>query len=108
MAEIRAQHNGCKILFGADRLDYTKGLRRRVLAVERLLERSPEAARKLRVLTQRPLHPRRVARLEGARRMPRQEGFDLVALRRIVLHRHHGQPRSTPEFFNSSESFFRA
>ena len=49
-AEIRAQHNGCKILFGADRLDYTKGLRRRVLAVERLLERSPELVGKFKLI----------------------------------------------------------
>ena len=40
--EIRGQHPGCKILVGIDRLDYTKGLKRRVLAVERLLEQHPE------------------------------------------------------------------
>jgi trehalose 6-phosphate synthase/phosphatase len=49
-AEIRTHHDGCKILFGADRLDYTKGLRRRVLAVERLLERSPELVGKFKLI----------------------------------------------------------
>lgn len=38
---LRANHPGCQLLVGVDRLDYTKGLPRRVLAVERLLERAP-------------------------------------------------------------------
>ena len=38
---LRLQNEGCKILLGVDRLDYTKGLRRRIMAVERLLERTP-------------------------------------------------------------------
>lgn len=49
-AEIRKQHGECKILLGIDRLDYTKGLRRRVLAVERLLERSPELIGKFKLI----------------------------------------------------------
>ncbi|HET8936386.1 MAG TPA: bifunctional alpha,alpha-trehalose-phosphate synthase (UDP-forming)/trehalose-phosphatase [Polyangiales bacterium] len=40
-AQIRAETRGKKILLGVDRLDYTKGLERRMLAVDRLLEREP-------------------------------------------------------------------
>ncbi len=38
---IRENHPGCQLVLGVDRLDYTKGLQRRVLAIERLLERAP-------------------------------------------------------------------
>lgn len=48
--EIRRGNPDCKILFGVDRLDYTKGMRRRVLAVERLLERAPELAGRFRFI----------------------------------------------------------
>jgi trehalose 6-phosphate synthase/phosphatase len=48
--KIRSENAGCKLLLGIDRLDYTKGLRRRVLAVERLLERSPELAGKFKFI----------------------------------------------------------
>jgi len=48
--EIRAQNTGAKLLLGVDRLDYTKGLRRRVLAVERLLERAPDLAGKFKFI----------------------------------------------------------
>jgi len=39
-----------KILLGVDRLDYTKGLPRKVLAMERLLERSPKFRGKVRLI----------------------------------------------------------
>jgi trehalose 6-phosphate synthase/phosphatase len=48
--EIRAQAKGEKILLGVDRLDYTKGIPRRLLAVERLLEREPSLRGKLRLI----------------------------------------------------------
>lgn len=41
VAELRRIHAGTKILLGIDRLDYTKGVPRRLLAFERLLEREP-------------------------------------------------------------------
>ena len=47
-AKLRRQNEDCKIILGIDRLDYTKGLRRRVMAVERLLERAPELKGKFR------------------------------------------------------------
>lgn len=49
-ADVRAHHDDCKIILGVDRLDYTKGLRRRVLAVERLLERAPELVGKFKLI----------------------------------------------------------
>jgi trehalose 6-phosphate synthase/phosphatase len=45
---IREQAPGGRIVLGVDRLDYTKGLLRRLAAIERLLERSPELARTVR------------------------------------------------------------
>ena len=45
---IRKESNGCRILLGIDRLDYTKGIQRRLLAIERLLQREPELRGKLR------------------------------------------------------------
>lgn len=39
-----------KLLLGVDRLDYTKGLPRKVLAMERLLERSPKFRGKVRLM----------------------------------------------------------
>jgi trehalose 6-phosphate synthase/phosphatase len=40
--QIRAETAGKKILLGVDRLDYTKGVVRRLLAFDRLLEREPQ------------------------------------------------------------------
>ncbi|HSN97326.1 MAG TPA: bifunctional alpha,alpha-trehalose-phosphate synthase (UDP-forming)/trehalose-phosphatase [Candidatus Nanopelagicales bacterium] len=45
---IRASLRGQRLLLGIDRLDYTKGIPRRLLAVERLLEREPSLRGKLR------------------------------------------------------------
>jgi trehalose 6-phosphate synthase/phosphatase len=39
-----------KVLLGVDRLDYTKGLPRKVLAMERLLERSPKYRGRVRLI----------------------------------------------------------
>lgn len=46
--EIRDQSKGQRLLLGVDRLDYTKGIRRRLIAVERLLAREPSLRGKLR------------------------------------------------------------
>ena len=40
--ELRREAGGARLLLGIDRLDYTKGIRRRLLALDRLLERAPE------------------------------------------------------------------
>ncbi|MGQ0504125.1 MAG: bifunctional alpha,alpha-trehalose-phosphate synthase (UDP-forming)/trehalose-phosphatase, partial [Myxococcaceae bacterium] len=45
---IRRSAEGQKLLVGVDRLDYTKGIRRRLLAVGRLLEREPQLRGKIR------------------------------------------------------------
>jgi trehalose 6-phosphate synthase/phosphatase len=47
---IRAEANNQKILLGIDRLDYTKGIPRRLLAFERLLEREPQCRGKVRLV----------------------------------------------------------
>jgi trehalose 6-phosphate synthase/phosphatase len=42
--------SGVRILLGIDRLDYTKGIPRRLLAFERLLERHPEFRERIRLV----------------------------------------------------------
>jgi len=56
-ADVRAKaarlieaHRGRKILFGADRLDYTKGILERFRAVERLLSTRPDMAEKFNLV----------------------------------------------------------
>ncbi|MGA7121928.1 MAG: bifunctional alpha,alpha-trehalose-phosphate synthase (UDP-forming)/trehalose-phosphatase [Polyangiaceae bacterium] len=49
-AAIRAEARSEKILLGIDRLDYTKGIRPRLLAFERLLEREPHWRGKVRLV----------------------------------------------------------
>ena len=49
-AEIRDKARGERLLLGIDRLDYTKGIPRRLLAFERLLEREPRYRGKVRLL----------------------------------------------------------
>ena len=55
---------------GVDRLDYTKGIEERLLAVERLLERDPVAARALRLRPAGRAEPHRHRALPPARREP--------------------------------------
>jgi trehalose 6-phosphate synthase/phosphatase len=50
METIRAEARGQKLLLGIDRLDYTKGIPRRLLAFERLLEREPRWRGQVRLL----------------------------------------------------------
>ncbi len=50
VVKLRSQARGQFLLLGIDRLDYTKGIPRRLLAVERLLEREPWLRGKLRLL----------------------------------------------------------
>ncbi|MBU8899031.1 bifunctional alpha,alpha-trehalose-phosphate synthase (UDP-forming)/trehalose-phosphatase [Corallococcus sp. M34] len=47
---IRSRAHGQRILLGIDRLDYTKGIPRRLLAVQRLLEREPAWRSRLRFI----------------------------------------------------------
>ncbi|WP_438020408.1 bifunctional alpha,alpha-trehalose-phosphate synthase (UDP-forming)/trehalose-phosphatase [Sorangium sp. So ce315] len=49
-ARIRAEAGGRKIVLGIDRLDYTKGIPRRLLAIERFLEREPELREEVRFI----------------------------------------------------------
>ena len=48
--KIRDGAAGQALIVGIDRLDYTKGIRRRILAVEKLLEREPALRGKLRYI----------------------------------------------------------
>jgi trehalose 6-phosphate synthase/phosphatase len=47
---LRTKSAGEKIILGVDRLDYTKGIPRRLLSFERVLERHPELRGKLRLI----------------------------------------------------------
>ncbi len=49
-AEIRAEAQGRTIVLSVDRLDYTKGLPRRLLALERLLVLRPELRERLHII----------------------------------------------------------
>lgn len=47
LARLRSDARGRKIVLGVDRLDYTKGIPRRLLAIERLLEQHPALREKV-------------------------------------------------------------
>ncbi|MEO7274266.1 MAG: bifunctional alpha,alpha-trehalose-phosphate synthase (UDP-forming)/trehalose-phosphatase [Vicinamibacterales bacterium] len=47
-AHVREEAGGRQIILGVDRLDYTKGIPRRLYAVQRLLERHPELRDRVR------------------------------------------------------------
>jgi trehalose 6-phosphate synthase/phosphatase len=48
--ELRRESGECKILLGIDRLDYTKGIPRRLLAIERLFQIEPSLQGKVRLI----------------------------------------------------------
>lgn len=50
VAEMRRAQGVEHLLLGVDRMDYTKGIPRKLLAMERLLERSPQYREKVRLL----------------------------------------------------------
>jgi len=50
VAELRRAQGVEQLILGVDRLDYTKGIPRKLLAMERLLERSPQYRGKVRLL----------------------------------------------------------
>ena len=50
VAAIREKSGDRKLLLGVDRLDYTKGISRRMLAIERLFELEPSLRRKVRLV----------------------------------------------------------
>jgi trehalose 6-phosphate synthase/phosphatase len=47
---LRAGAEGCALILGVDRLDYTKGITRRLLAFEELLRRHPELSERVRLI----------------------------------------------------------
>lgn len=50
VASIKKLSRGRKLIVGVDRLDHTKGLPRRMLAIERLFEREPTLRKKIRLV----------------------------------------------------------
>ena len=58
----------CQLGVGIDRLDYTKGINEKFLAIERLLEMRPGAQRTLRVRAGRGTEPRVSAGIPGSTR----------------------------------------
>ena len=50
VASIREEAAGRKIIVGIDRLDYTKGIPRRLVAIDRLFEEHPELCDRVRVV----------------------------------------------------------
>jgi trehalose 6-phosphate synthase/phosphatase len=50
LTRIRDELRGCRLFLSIDRLDYTKGLRRRLLAFERLLRERPELRGEVKLL----------------------------------------------------------
>jgi len=93
-----------RVGLGVDRLDYTKGIAERFLAVERLLERYPEQIGRFTFVQlaapSRTLIPRyRELNLEVERIAGRvNERFGKGSYRPIVLHRSHHEP---PEVFRA-------
>jgi trehalose 6-phosphate synthase/phosphatase len=88
VADIREKTAGKKVVLGVDRLDYTKGVPRRLLAVARLLEREPRLRDRI--------HYIQLA-------VPTREKVDAYSeLRRTVnelvsrINSHHGSATSSP------------
>ena len=74
-----------RIIFGIDRLDYTKGIPDRIRAFERMLKRHPEWQRAGGVLAGRGAEPRSTVALQGAQsgsRRDRRVGQQHVRYRR--------------------------
>src|SRR6185295_8782846 len=72
-----------------------------------LLAHQLVAALELAVARQSLLDAIGVAAAQRARRMPRQQSFDLMALW-LFVHHVHGQPLSIPSALSSSASLLRA
>lgn len=88
VSELRREAGRRAIVLGVDRLDYTKGIPRRLLAIERLLERSPAMRERL--------HYIQVA-------VPTRDGVDAYLDYRRAVNEHvgringaYGQPSAVP------------
>ena len=99
----------CLLGVGVDRLDYTKGILERFLAVERLLERFPQYQRRFFFL--QAAAPSRTM-IETYRRLG--EDVEVLAARinerfgfggpgPIVLHHHHTEPGAVMEAYRAAE-----
>jgi len=88
VAELRAATGGKTILLGVDRLDYTKGLRRRLLAIDRMLEREPALRDKIHFIQLAVPSRELVEAYAGVR----SDVNELVGR----INAHHGSPTSAP------------
>ena len=83
----------------------------RLVEMDRLVELLADQfvlAGEFMIASERLLDPLGLAPRKGSSRMPRQEGLDVLALIRLIVHRVHGQPLSIPAALSSSPSFFLA
>jgi trehalose 6-phosphate synthase/phosphatase len=80
-----------KLILGVDRLDYTKGIRRRLLAVDRLLEKEPSLRGKVRLLQ---------VCVPSREKVPEYAAFREEVERQVGrINGLHGTPFSTPVQF---------
>ena len=95
---------------GVDRLDYTKGIEERLLAVERLLERFPQFRGRFTLRAARGAEPDAHPALPGAqraasRRWPRGStpGSATGGYRPIVLLREHHEPPTVFRYYRAAD-----
>ena len=88
LAQLRQGAAGRKIVLGVDRLDYTKGIPRRLLAFERLLERNPGLRSKVMLVQLAVPSREKVSAYADLRRTVNE----LVGR----INSHHGTPTSSP------------
>ena len=88
VADIREKTRGKKIVLGVDRLDYTKGVPRRLLAIARLLDRDPRLRDKLHYIQLAVPTREKVTAYTELRRTVNE----LVSR----INSHHGSPTSSP------------
>ncbi|MGI8479099.1 MAG: bifunctional alpha,alpha-trehalose-phosphate synthase (UDP-forming)/trehalose-phosphatase, partial [Gaiellaceae bacterium] len=86
--EFEEQYKGRKLVLGIERLDYTKGIPRKLLAFERLLEQDPSRAQTTTML--QVLVP---SRLESPEFRQQRDEIELLIAR---INGRYGQPGVTP------------
>jgi trehalose 6-phosphate synthase/phosphatase len=86
--QLQAETPGKKIVLGVDRLDYTKGVPRRLLAIDRLLEREPALRTQLHYIQVAVPTREKVAEYTELRKMVNE----LVGR----INSQHGSPVSSP------------
>ncbi|HUF00905.1 MAG TPA: bifunctional alpha,alpha-trehalose-phosphate synthase (UDP-forming)/trehalose-phosphatase [Gaiellaceae bacterium] len=88
LADLEIQYEGRQLILGVERLDYTKGIPRKLQAYERFLERDPMRARTTTMI--QVLVP---SRLESPEYRAQRDEIELLISR---INGRFGQPGSTP------------